>query len=141
MSEIKLNKYGYMDVDPYTLMTSKPGVFVGGDAVSGGGTIIEAINAGKVAAKYMDKYLRGEPVVEDLEDKTRRLAVVSGRPGEQGAAGRQRRLRRARRRCPWSDPEVRKHNFDADRAGLHAGAGDAEADRCLRCHRPIVVVA
>ncbi len=33
--QIQLNKYGYMEVDPYTLMTTKPGVFVGGDAVSG----------------------------------------------------------------------------------------------------------
>ncbi len=40
--------------------------------------MIEAINAGKVAAKYIDKYLRGEPVVEDAEDKIRRLAVFLG---------------------------------------------------------------
>ena len=84
-----------MECDPYTLMTSKPGVFVGGDAVSGGGTVIEAINAGKVAAKYMDKFLRGEPVVEDLEDKTRRMAVYLGAQKSERAPGRLRRLRRA----------------------------------------------
>lgn len=76
--ELKFNRWGYLDIDPYTLMSSKPGLFVGGDAVSGGGTVIEAINAGKTAARYIDKYLRGKSVVEDIEDETRRLAVFLG---------------------------------------------------------------
>ena len=41
---IEFNKWGYIDVDPYTLATTKPGVFMGGDAVSGGGTVIEALS-------------------------------------------------------------------------------------------------
>ena len=137
---IKLNKYGYMEVDPYTLATSKPGVFVGGDAVSGGGTIIEAINAGKVAAKYMDKYLRGEPVVEDLEDKTKRLAVYLG-----AQESREPLVDTAdygaRQNMPMATPEVRKHNFEATELGYTLEQERLEADRCLRCHRPIVVVA
>ena len=138
-ADIKLNKYGYMDIDPYTLQTSKPGVFVGGDAVSGGGTIIEAINAGKVAAKYIDKYLRGEPVVEDLEDKTRRIAVILGaKESKEPLAdcvdyGK-------REPMPMVDPEVRKHTFAATELGYSLEQEIGEADRCLRCHRPIVVV-
>jgi NADPH-dependent glutamate synthase beta subunit-like oxidoreductase len=135
---IKLNKYGYMEVDPYTLATSKPGVFVGGDAVSGGGTVIEAINAGKVAAKYIDKYLRGEPVVEDIEDKTRRLAVYLGAQNsaeplsdcvDYGT----------RQKMPVLPPEVRKHTFAPADLGYTLEQAIAEADRCLRCHRPILV--
>ena len=137
--QIQLNKYGYMDVDPHTLMTTKPGVFVGGDAVSGGGTIIEAINAGKVAAKYIDKYLRGEPVAEDVEDKTRRIAVFLGaqksweKLAESVDYG-------AREQMPMVEPEVRKTNFDATELGYSLEQVTAEADRCLRCHRPILVV-
>jgi formate dehydrogenase (NADP+) beta subunit len=135
---IKLNKYGYMEVDPYTLMTTKPGVFVGGDAVSGGGTVIEAINAGKVVAKYIDKYLRGEPVVEDIEDKTRRLAVylgaqTSGEPlAECVDYG-------ARVPMPVRSVEERTDDFDAVELGYSLADVTAEADRCLRCHRPILV--
>jgi NADPH-dependent glutamate synthase beta subunit-like oxidoreductase len=137
---IKYNKYGYIDIDPYTLATSKPGVFMGGDAVSGGGTVIEAINAGKVAAKYIDKYLRGEPVVEDLEDKTRRLAVylgaqTSGEPlvecVDYGA----------RQPMPVRSVEERTDDFDAVELGYGLAQVTAEADRCLRCHRPILVVS
>ena len=138
--DIKLNKYGYMDADPYTLMTSKPGVFVGGDAVSGGGTIIEAINAGKVAAKYMDKFLRGEPVVEDLEDKTRRIALTLGaQESKEPLCDSVDYLKREP--MPMVDPEVRKHNFEATELGYSLQQEITEADRCLRCHRPIVVVA
>ncbi len=135
-----MNKYGYIDIDPYTLQTSKPNVFVGGDAVSGGGTVIEAINAGKVAAKYMDKYLRGEPVAEDLEDKTRRLAVYLGaqKSGEPLAEcvdyGK-------RQPMPVRSVEERTDDFDAVELGYDLAQVTAEADRCLRCHRPILVVS
>jgi len=135
---IKMNRYGYMEADPFTLMTSKPGVFVGGDAVSGGGTIIEAVNAGKVAAKYIDKYLRGEPVVEDLEDKTRRLAIFLG--AQQSADPLAACVDYGtRQKMPVVPVEVRKHTFDAVELGYTLEQVTAEADRCLRCHRPILV--
>lgn len=46
-------------VDPFTLETSSPGVFAGGDAVLGPATVMEAIIAGKQAAISIDCYLRG----------------------------------------------------------------------------------
>ena len=47
-------------VDPFTMATSMPGVFAGGDAVTGPATVIEAIVAGVRAAGSIDKFLRGE---------------------------------------------------------------------------------
>ena len=41
-------------------MTSKSGVFAGGDAVTGAATVISAMGAGKHSAEMIDKYLRGE---------------------------------------------------------------------------------
>ena len=38
--------------------TSKPGVFAGGDAVTGSATVILAMGAGKEAAAAIDKYIR-----------------------------------------------------------------------------------
>jgi NADPH-dependent glutamate synthase beta subunit-like oxidoreductase len=135
---IKLNRWGYMEADPHTLMTSKPGVFVGGDAVSGGGTVIEAINAGKVAAKYIDKYLRGEPVVEDIEDKIRRIAVYLGAQ-KSGEALVECVDYGTREKMPVVPVDVRIHNFEAVELGYTLEQVTAEADRCLRCHRPILV--
>ncbi len=40
--------------------TSKPGVFAGGDAVTGAATVILAMGAGKTAAKGIDEYLKNK---------------------------------------------------------------------------------
>ena len=37
------------------------------------------------------------------------------------------------------EPEVRKHNFEATELGYTLEQCKNEADRCLRCHRPILV--
>ncbi|SYZ73183.1 Sulfide dehydrogenase subunit alpha [Candidatus Zixiibacteriota bacterium] len=58
---LKTNKWGNIEVDPNTQMTSRPGVFAGGDIVTGGATVILAAGAGKVAARAMHKYVMGIP--------------------------------------------------------------------------------
>ena len=42
-------------------LTDMPGVWAGGDIVTGAATVISAMGAGKTAAKQMDKYMRGLP--------------------------------------------------------------------------------
>ena len=37
--------------------TNRPGIYAGGDAVTGAATVIKAMGAGKVAAKSIDEYL------------------------------------------------------------------------------------
>ncbi|NLY92003.1 MAG: NADPH-dependent glutamate synthase [Firmicutes bacterium] len=54
---LALNRRGYIEVDPETLMTSIPGVFAGGDIVTGAATVIAAMGAGKRAARSIDQYL------------------------------------------------------------------------------------
>ena len=40
--------------------TSRPGVFAGGDAVTGAATVILAMGAGRRAAASIDRYIRGK---------------------------------------------------------------------------------
>jgi glutamate synthase (NADPH/NADH) small chain len=54
---LKSNKYGCIAADEVTGLTSREGVFAGGDAVTGAATVILAMGAGKAAAEAMDKYL------------------------------------------------------------------------------------
>ena len=58
--EIELGRRGTINADPTTMMTSKPGVFAGGDIVSGAATVISAMGQGKQAALNMHRYLMGE---------------------------------------------------------------------------------
>jgi glutamate synthase (NADPH/NADH) small chain len=53
------NKWGCIVADD-AMATSKPGVFAGGDAVTGAATVILAMGAGKIAAASMDAYIRSK---------------------------------------------------------------------------------
>jgi homotetrameric NADPH-dependent glutamate synthase len=54
---LKINKWGYIEIDERTGMTSVPGVFAGGDIVTGAATVILAMGAGKRAARGMLEYM------------------------------------------------------------------------------------
>jgi glutamate synthase (NADPH) small chain len=55
-SKLALNKRGYIQADA-DLATSMAGVFAGGDIVTGAATVIEAMGAGRRAARSMKAYL------------------------------------------------------------------------------------
>ena len=56
--DIKTEDWGGIIVNKDSTMTSKDGVFAGGDAVSGAATVILAMGAGKKAAINIDKYIK-----------------------------------------------------------------------------------
>ena len=56
---LELNRWGNIVVDEESMMTSIPGVFAGGDIVTGAATVILAMGAGKKASAGIDAYLKG----------------------------------------------------------------------------------
>lgn len=56
--DLPVRKGGYIVADGETGATTKPGVFAGGDIVTGGATVISAMGAGRRAARAIDAYLR-----------------------------------------------------------------------------------
>jgi glutamate synthase (NADPH/NADH) small chain len=59
MPELETTKWGTIVVDESTMQTSVPGVFAGGDIVSGAATVILAMGQGRIAASSIHKYLNG----------------------------------------------------------------------------------
>ncbi|HYM62494.1 MAG TPA: NADPH-dependent glutamate synthase [Thermoanaerobaculia bacterium] len=57
MPDLSVRGEGYINVDPKTQAASVPGVFAGGDIVTGGATVILALGAGRRAARAIEKYL------------------------------------------------------------------------------------
>ena len=57
---VDVTKQRTIETNPFTLETSSPSIFAGGDVVLGAGTLIDAILAGKQAAYSIDSYLRGD---------------------------------------------------------------------------------
>ena len=78
---LDLNKRGNIVADEHTLETSKEGVFAGGDIVTGSATVILAMGAGKTAARSIDRYLQGQPLLtaeeQDAITGSSRLAGVA----------------------------------------------------------------
>jgi len=57
---LETNRWGNIVADEETMLTSRKGVYAGGDIVTGGATVILAAGAGKKAARAMHKYLMEE---------------------------------------------------------------------------------
>jgi heterodisulfide reductase subunit A-like polyferredoxin len=124
-SGIAVNKWNNFDVDTVTMATNVPGVFAGGDVVTGPATIVKAVYAGKEAAVSIDRFLRGEEVAagrtrdwtKDLADKAdvSKVAKVS------------------RVKYPLLAPAERKGDFREVGLGLSEEEAVKEANRCLAC--------
>ena len=124
-SGIAINKWNTFDVDPVTFATSVPGVFAGGDNVTGPATVVKAVYAGKEAAVSIDRFLKGEEVAagrakdwtKDLADKAD-VSKVAKAP---------------RASYPLLEPKERKGDFREVGLGLSEEAAVREANRCLAC--------
>ncbi len=57
---LETNRRGCIVTDEDTGLTSREGVYAGGDAVTGAATVILAMGAGKAAAKAIDEYIQNK---------------------------------------------------------------------------------
>ncbi|NIM96252.1 MAG: FAD-dependent oxidoreductase [Anaerolineales bacterium] len=56
--DLETHDWGLITVDEETMATSRPGVFAGGDAVTGPDLVVTAMRAGRIAAQSIDEYLK-----------------------------------------------------------------------------------
>ncbi len=117
---------GQIVVDRATMMTDRRGVFAAGDAAATGpATPIEAIAAGRRAARAIHNYLRGEDWAEVWEPGRARAEVAdadlpSGGPDP-------------RRPMPLVPVAERARSWAEVRLGFGEDDAVAEARRCLAC--------
>ncbi len=62
---LKTHKWGLIVADPETGATTRPGVFAGGDDVTGPSLVVTAVAAGRRAAKGIDEYIRSQKESEE----------------------------------------------------------------------------
>ncbi len=132
-SKVGRSKRGWIQVDEETLATDRPGVFAGGDIVTGPATVIEAIQAGRVAARSIDRYLGGEGSVAQVLCDHEKLSPVLGR--EEGFAAR------SRIHVEHLPADQRRKDFSEVELPYSEEAAVAEADRCLRCNLRLAIEA
>ena len=113
-------------VDEETLATSVAGVFAGGDAAGGPGTIVEAVAAGTKGARAVDRFLGGDGI---METPSRNGSACDGYDGtrQEGFADLRRQhapvLPLSERRCGFSEVDL----------CLGEEQAVAEAGRCFQC--------
>lgn len=112
--------------NPLTMETSQPGVFSGGDTVTGPATVIMAVASGKRAAAGIDAYLRGKIVLVDENRNKRRSKIIL-----QVTAGQKSMPSMADFHDLYI--EDRKETFKEITAAISQEAALVEARRCLRC--------
>lgn len=120
-----VNRWNNLDADPLTFATTLPGVFAGGDAVTGPATVVKAVNAGKEAAISIDRYLRGEEVAAG---RARNWDENLADPGDTSAVPKAARLQ-----MPHLPPAERRTHFREVISPMTEAQAKAEAERCLSC--------
>ncbi len=120
--DIELTPWSTIHADSLTLETNIKGVFSGGDAVWGAGTIIEAISAGKEAAESIDRYLSGKDLREGREEKPE-----IAEPSIEGVK------KKVKIPMKYIDLKDRKNNFKEVELGYSEEEAIEEARRCLDC--------
>jgi NADH-quinone oxidoreductase subunit F len=116
-----------LHVDPETMVTSRPGVFSGGDVVTGPSTVINAIAAGKRAAVTIDRYLNGLDLVSPRSVALPEVYVEPVANPEDG----EEPVGRADQ--PTLPMESRVCGFAEVDGTLSEAQAIREASRCLRC--------
>jgi len=124
---IEITEKGTVKYDRDTLETNRPGIFAGGDVTTGPNTVVQAIAAGKKAAKMIERYLLGETLKQPSTAYLPRVYVEPLMLSEEEA-------RDARRVIPPSiATKDRKASFNEVEMTLSEEDAILEARRCLRC--------
>ncbi|MCL0036028.1 FAD-dependent oxidoreductase [Dehalococcoidia bacterium] len=127
-SALERTRWETVVVDSNTLATNLPGVFAGGDLVTGPGLVIDAIAAGRRGALAIGKYFRRDasPVqMYDLKGEITQKPAPEETEEEWEA--------QPRVSMPILPPEERRRSFDEIERGFSEERGREEAKRCLRC--------
>lgn len=113
------------------LATGEPGVFAGGDVVSGPDSIIGAIAQGRKAASAIDSYLGGNGDIQEILAEPEDEILLDDFVLKVEPRNEMRLLK------PWA----RSSGFDQVELGIADDRIEAEASRCINCDaRQFIVV-
>lgn len=127
LEDIKLSKWGTIAADEDKLQSSIPGIFAGGDGVSGPKIAIDAVAQGKKAADAMLDYLEG--LIDIKEIKEEYFVEQKGLGSEDFA----KYEKISRVEISQLLPAERSTNFKEVSLGFSEEEAVKEAGRCLEC--------
>ena len=126
-NSLKFSKWNTIEVDKETLQTNVPGIFSGGDAVTGPNTVTNAMTHGKLAAQMIDKYIKGEKLEKKYTVTRPAIRVETTKLSEEEIENQKKS------EIPSLPVSDRISNFKEVELVYSKSAAVAEAKRCLRC--------
>ncbi|NLA27396.1 MAG: FAD-dependent oxidoreductase, partial [Firmicutes bacterium] len=128
-SALERTRWETLVVDENSLISNVPGVFAGGDFVTGPGMVIETIAAGRRGALAIDKYLKGDPSRIEMYDSRPEFIAEELQLDEEEETW-EPQYRPEIPRLPF---EERIKNFKETELALEEEQARQESSRCLRC--------
>ena len=122
---LDIGKTGGLVVNEHTLQTNAPAIFAAGDISATGGTVTEAMAAGRRAATSIDQYLSGIPIQEVKEIRETITIEPEQVPGYF--------TRKERWEMPRLLPKEAIRAFREADLGYRDWQAIEEARRCLNC--------
>ena len=134
-SALERTRWERLAVDENRLATNVPGVFAGGDFVSGPGMVIEAIAAGRRGAIAVDKYLRGDASRVEIYDLKSSVPppVIARSASDEAISEEESWEPQFRPETPRLPVQERKGSFKEIELAFSEEKARQEAKRCLRC--------
>ncbi len=123
----QISDWNTLEVNRETLETGVDGIFAGGDVVTSPNTVAEAIGHGKLAARMIDKYIRGEALEREYHVTRPALRIDPIELTDDEIEHLQKP------EIPLRPVPDRVGNFSEVELGFTETQAIAEARRCLRC--------
>ena len=126
-SGINTTRWGTIEADPITYMTSRHGVFAAGDVHVGPWIAIGAVAGGKEAAESIERFLQGKDMAagRGMSEEAKAMQNWVGIPLDED--------KQARERMPQLEPELCCSCFEEVKKGYTEEQAKREAERCLNC--------
>jgi heterodisulfide reductase subunit A len=128
---IETTEWGTFSVNPLTKETNLPGIFAGGDCVTGPDIIVWAMRGGMEAAESIDRYCRGEELEKDRDEEDTFVGEVMV----------EKTLNQTKDQVKIPHIQLdQRHSFSEVVTGYTVEQAMEEAYRCMNCVLPDSVV-
>jgi NADPH-dependent glutamate synthase beta subunit-like oxidoreductase len=123
---VNTDKKGRIIVREDSMMTSRPGVYAGGDCVLGPSTLIESVAQGRVAASGIDRALGGDGDISEV--------LLTNGWDTDPWIGRRDGFNTTRKFHPIMLAPEQRAGWDEVELGFDDATARAEAARCFKCN-------
>ncbi len=130
LDKLEITRWKTFEVNPETCQTNVPYIFAAGDSQTGPATVVEAIGGARRAARAMDQFLRGKPVVGEPR------ALLGQKKIEESIFKRVPGIIQSKR-VEMPELPVKERITCFEEVDMVISEADAlkEANRCLNCCR------